>query len=100
LVEVETDRSAVVIEAGLDYGRDHLRDGLDKLANSGVRAPYVLHLSRVTDPLWRETENLMVRSGVTCAYVSVDPDSGDRRWKNLHDADICQGPRGPAHGRP
>lgn len=78
----------VVIEVGLDYGCKHVSDDLDKLANSRVKAPYILHLSRVTDPLLGRTESVMSASDIRCAYASVGPNNGRRRWKHLHEARV------------
>lgn len=75
----------VVIEVGLDYGCQHLSDDLDKLANSRVKAPYALHLSRVTDPILDRTESVLTASDVRCAYARIEPNNGHRRWKHLHE---------------
>ncbi len=37
----------IVLEVGLDYGYHHLAQDRNKVLNSQVRAPYLLHLSRV-----------------------------------------------------
>ncbi len=82
----------IVIEVGLDYGRDHLRNDVDKLVNSTVHAPYVLHLSRLTDMGLDETERVLCDTarGVRSAYVHVDPQTNARRCKHVRDGDVSE----------
>ncbi len=76
----------IVIEVGLDYGQKHLEDDGKKMLKSGVRAAYLLHLSRVRD----------VNATAIEAYVSTPPGhlrvayvhhapSGGKRYKRLDD---------------
>ncbi len=82
----------IVIEVGLDYGCDHLSDDAGKLLNSRVRAPYLLHLSRLTDTKRDHTEKAL-SGGIGSAYVHVDPRTGARRWKHVRDATVSVPPR-------
>ena len=60
----------VVIEMGLDYGYDHLAGDVRKLANSGIRYSYLIHLARqdVTDD-FEGAERLLINCGFKSAYV-------------------------------
>ena len=62
----------IVIEVGLDYGHRHLEADGKKLLDSGVAAPYLLHLSRVPD----------VNAVAIEAYVSAPP--GQLRVAYVH----------------
>ena len=84
---------AVVIEVGLDYGIDHLKNDVQKLRNSGVRYGYILHLARPTGisqegvyeyikQLIKEEENSVCR----VAYASID--YNEISYRKLYDSSI------------
>ena len=79
--------AALAIEVGLDYGYRHLKQDHDKLLNSEVPAPYLLHLSRlrVTDQV--VTEDLLVnaRAPLCTGYAHIDPKTGKIRIKRPSD---------------
>ncbi len=82
----------IAIEVGLDYGRQHLEDDGSKMLESGVRVPYILHLSRVRDSnataieVYVDTPPGQLR----VAYVHHDPRSGTR-YKRVGDGEVRQG---------
>ncbi len=76
---------AIVIEIGLDYGLRHFEQDAEKLCNSAIAVPYLIHLSRL--PL-RETTS--IEDAVTAcepptraAYAHRDPRTGQVRSKGL-----------------
>lgn len=78
----------IVIEVGLDYGQKHLQDDMEKLRNSRVPVPYLLHLSRLpikTAPIV-EAELAKCTPPLRAAYAHVDTRAGKRRVKHLGDA--------------
>ncbi len=79
----------VVIEVGLDYGLWHLEQDAEKLLNSRVEAPYLLHLSRlpVADARQREVEEFVkeLRAPLRVAYVHHNPRSHTTTYKRVSD---------------
>lgn len=74
----------IVIEVGLDYGLPHLEQDADKLKNSRVQSPYLLHLTRLRDKDRSATEMLLTSGGTPAAYGHLDPKTGVR-WKHVHE---------------
>jgi hypothetical protein len=70
----------IVIEVGLDYGHKHLEDDGKKMLDSGVRAAYQLHLSRVRDVNAEVIENYVKDppGNLRIAYVHNVPNRGTR----------------------
>lgn len=77
----------LAIEVGLDYGVKHLRQDEDKLLNSRVRVPYLLHLSRLPLKKLHDLEEALCGIGdpLRTAYAHVDPRTGVRRVKHVAD---------------
>ena len=77
----------VVVEVGLDYGLKHLQADGKKMLDSHVRAPYILHLSRVgsLDVDAIEAYAVAPPGHLRVAYVHHDP-SGRTRYKRLGDS--------------
>ena len=80
----------IVIEVGLDYGLPHLEQDASKLIGSAVPAPYLLHLSRLTDKNRCAAEKLLCSppAPIRTAYVHLDPRTAERRWKHVYDAKV------------
>jgi hypothetical protein len=53
----------IVIELGLNYGAQHLTDDRQKLANSEVQHPYLVHLSRMPSNEQGEIEDIIAGIG-------------------------------------
>lgn len=64
----------IVIELGLGYWNDHLRGDREKLANSQVQHPYLVHLSRMPSGHQEETEVIIagIEAPTQIAYVHHD----------------------------
>lgn len=64
----------VVIELGLNYGERHLAGDQEKLANSEVQHPYLVHLSRMPSSRQGATEGLIagIIKRTKTAYVHHD----------------------------
>ena len=64
----------IVIELGLGYWNDHLRGDREKLANSRVQHPYLVHLSRMPSGYQEETEDIIagIEAPTQIAYVHHD----------------------------
>lgn len=79
----------IVIEVGLDYGKKHLEDDGMKMFDSGVRVPYLLHLSRVRDVNTTVIEAYVGAppGQMRVAYVHHDP-RGGTRYKRLGDSEV------------
>jgi len=79
----------IVVEVGLDYGRAHLEQELEKLRNSEAPYAYVVHFSRL--PAGGKVEDLL-----TAAYPNIRtanahvPPTGGRAVKHLTDTDIIR----------
>ena len=74
---------------GLDYGRAHLEQNLEKLRNSEVPYAYVVHFSRL--PAGGKVEDLLTAAypNIRTAYAHVPP-TGGRAVKHLTDTDIIR----------
>jgi len=79
----------IVVEVGLDYGRAHLEQDLEKLRNSEVPYAYVVHFSRL--PAGGNVDDLLTAAypNIRTAYAHVPP-TGGRAVKHLTDTDIIQ----------
>lgn len=79
----------IVVEVGLDYGRAHLEQGLEKLRNSEVPYAYVVHFSRL--PAGGMVEDLLTGAypNIRTAYAHVPP-TGGRAVKHLADTGIIR----------
>jgi hypothetical protein len=79
----------IVVEVGLDYGRAHLEQDLEKLTNSEVPHAYVVHFSRLPAP--GEVEDLLTAAypNIRTAYAHVPP-AGGRAVKHLTDTGIIR----------
>jgi hypothetical protein len=79
----------IVVEVGLDYGRAHLEQDLEKLRNSEVPYAYVVHFSRL--PAGGKVEDLLTAAypNIRTAYAHVPP-TGGRAVKHLTDTDIIR----------
>ena len=77
------------MEVGLDYGRAHLKQDLEKLRNSDVPHAYVVHFSRL--PAGGQAEDLLTASypNIRTAYAHVPP-AGGRAVKHLTDTGIIR----------
>lgn len=79
----------IAVEVGLDYGRAHLEQDLEKLRNSEVPHAYVVHFSRL--PAGDNVDDLMIGAYPTIrtAYAHVPP-TGRRAVKHLTDTGIIR----------
>jgi hypothetical protein len=79
----------IVVEVGLDYGRAHLEQDLEKLRNSEVPHAYVVHFSRL--PAGGQVEDLLTAAypNIKTAYAHVPP-AGGRAVKHLTDTGIIR----------
>jgi hypothetical protein len=79
----------IVVEVGLDYGRAHLEQDLEKLRNSGVPYAYVVHFSRL--PAAGNVEDLLTSAypNIRTAYAHLPP-AGGSAVKHLTDTDIIR----------
>jgi len=77
----------IVVEVGLDYGRAHLEQDLEKLRNSDVPHAYVVHFSRL--PETGRVEDLLTAAypSIATAYAHVPP-TGGKSVKHLGDTHI------------
>lgn len=84
----------IVIEVGLDYGLGHLQQDIDKLKNSDVRCPYLLHLSRVRvrDQAKIESALLELPAKFKTACVHLDPGTGVIRYKHVDQSQFTDQP--------
>lgn len=80
----------IVIEMGLDYGYEHLKDDDLKLANSEVRHPYLVHLYRRPSGHRALTERIIadIAKRAKIAYAWHDLDSAKVYVKHLDDPEI------------
>lgn len=82
----------IVIELGLDYWNDHLRDDRDKLTNSRVHHPYLVHLSRMPSGNQEETEVIIagIEAPTQIAYVHHDLEQKKMYFRYLGSPEITQ----------
>jgi hypothetical protein len=84
--------ASIVIEIGLDYGLDHLRNDHDKLVNSEVEAGFLIHFSRAKPrDLATEEYLLSTKRAHRTAYAHHDS-TGICTFKNLDGATLQTGP--------
>jgi hypothetical protein len=79
----------IAVEVGLDYGREHLKQDLEKLRNSKVPHAYVVHFSRL--PAGDDVDDLLTAAypDIRTAYAHVPP-TGGKVVKHLTDTDIIR----------
>lgn len=79
----------IVVEVGLDYGQKHLEQDGKKMLDSGVRAAFLLHLSRVRDLDTKAIEAYATAppGHLRVAYVHHDP-RGGTRYKRPGDGEV------------
>lgn len=79
----------IAIEVGLDYGRPHLKQDLEKLCHSKVPHAYVVHLSRL--PVSDDVDDLLTAaySNIKTAYAHIPP-TGRMAVKHLTDTSIIR----------
>jgi hypothetical protein len=79
----------IAVEVGLDYGRAHLEQDLEKLCNSKVPHAYVVHFSRL--PAAGNVEDLLTAAypNIRTAYAHIPP-TGGRTVKHLTDTGIIR----------
>jgi hypothetical protein len=84
--------AAIVVELGLGYGEIHLHGDSDKLKNSRVQHPYLVHFSHVRSRRHPESEAavMAVASPLQVAYVRHDLDHGVLRLKRRADAVLTE----------
>jgi hypothetical protein len=75
----------IVIELGLGYWNDHLKDDREKLANSQVQHPYLVHLSRMPSGYQEDTEVIIagIEAPTQIAYVHHDLEQKKVHFKHL-----------------
>lgn len=85
----------IVIELGLGYGEKHLRHDLEKLTNSKVRHPYLVHLSRMPSAHRKETEAFIdsIEALHQIAYVHHDLEGGEVHFRHLGSPGITKAER-------
>jgi hypothetical protein len=84
--------AAIVIEVGLDYGLDHLRNDHDKLVNSEVESGFLIHFSRAK-PRNLNTEDYLLGAerAHRTAYAHHEP-NGICTFKTLDGTTLQAGP--------
>ncbi len=82
----------IVIELGLNYGRQHLEGDRDKLANSAVQHPYLVHLSRMPSSRQGTTEDVIagISERPKIAYVHHDLEAKEVSYRHLGSLDIMK----------
>lgn len=82
----------IVIELGLNYGEQHLTDDQEKLANSAVQYPYLVHLSRMPSSRQGKTEDVIDRiiERPKIAYVHHDLEAKKVSYRYLGSPDIIK----------
>ena len=89
-------KPGVVIEIGLDYGLEHLKQDQIKMKNSKVRHGYLIHLARPlgdpqkVDELEQFINELIKKEheGIQIAYAQVDQDRRQIRYRKLGESSI------------
>jgi hypothetical protein len=79
----------IAVEVGLDYGRAHLEQDLEKLRNSKVPHAYAVHLSRLQ--AGDDVDDLLTAAcpDIRTAYAHI-PSAGGRAIKHLADTGIIR----------
>jgi hypothetical protein len=87
----------IVIELGLNYGRQHLSGDRQKLANSAVQHPYLVHLSRMPSSRQGATEDVIagISERPKIAYVHHDLEGKEVSYRHLGSPDIMKGKHPP-----
>jgi hypothetical protein len=82
----------IVIELGLNYGKQHLVDDRQKLANSVVQHPYLVHLSRMPSSRQSATEDVIaeISERPKIAYVHHDLEAKEVSYRHLGSLDITK----------
>ena len=82
----------IVIELGLNYGKQHLTDDRQKLANSELQHPYLVHLSRMPSSQQGETEDIvaMIKERPKIAYFHHDLEVKEVSYRYLGSPDITK----------
>jgi hypothetical protein len=82
----------IVIELGLGYWNDNLRGDRDKLTNSQVQHPYLVHLSRMPSGYQEETEVIIagIEAPSQIAYVHHDLEQKKVYVRYLGSPEIAQ----------
>lgn len=82
----------IVVELGLGYWEEHLSGDLEKLKNSQVQHPYLVHLSRLPSGRQDATEVIIasVRAPTQIAYVHHDLEHKKVYSRHLGSADITR----------
>src|SRR2546429_5828403 len=82
----------IVIELGLNYGRQHLAGDRQKLANSEVQHPYLVHLSRMPSSRQGATEDVIagISERPKIAYVHHDLEVREVSYRHLGSLDITK----------
>jgi hypothetical protein len=80
----------IVIELGLNYGREHLAGDRQKLANSAVQHPYLVHLSRMPSSQQGAIEEDIagISGRPKIAYVHHDLEGREVSYRHLGSPDI------------
>jgi hypothetical protein len=82
----------IVIELGLGYWTDHLSGDREKLTNSRVQHPYLVHLSRIPSGYQEETEASIagIEAPAQIAYVHHDLEHKKVYVRHLGSPEITQ----------
>jgi hypothetical protein len=82
----------IVIELGPGYWNDHLSGDLEKLTNSQVQHPYLVHLSRMPSGYQEETEVIIagIEAPAQIAYVHHDLEQAKVYFRYLGSPEITQ----------
>jgi hypothetical protein len=82
----------IVIELGLGYWNDHLSGDREKLTNSRVQHPYLVHLSRMPSDYQKETEVIIagIEAPTQIAYVHHDLEQKKVYFRHLGSPEITQ----------
>jgi hypothetical protein len=82
----------IVIELGLGYWNDHLSGDREKLTNSRVQHPYLVHLSRMPSDHQKKTEAIIagIEAPTQIAYVHHDLEQKKVYFRYLGSPEITQ----------
>jgi hypothetical protein len=82
----------IVIELGLNYGEQHLTGDRQKLANSEIQHPYLVHLSRMPSSRQGATEDIIagIRERPKTAYFHRDLEVKEVSYRYLGSPDITK----------
>jgi hypothetical protein len=82
----------IVVELGLGYWNDHLSGDREKLTNSQVQRPYLVHLSRMPSGYQEETEVIVagIEAPTQIAYVHHDLEQKKVYFRYLGSPEITQ----------